>query len=382
MRRLAIAPAVMLAVSVPACLWDYDTLSMEAKGMPDVVDVIVGRFERNPPLYYEMRLERVAKDLATHPDRLLLYDDAAVACDRLGRGDEGMEWLDRKHEALKRLDPDRARDDDWYKYFANTGTLRVHRWARNGMKQEDVAELEQAIKEIEVAIEINPDAHFGREWVQLGLMKVMLASGTGTEKQVSVVLDEMIEGRESADLVEGLVGLVALGNAWESPDVFALLSSGQFTLREQSIAYIALQRSKELSNEGRDSLLSDKFKEEFLFFSGDRASGQTTESLDKAYRELRENAEEFHRNRTELILVRLESGRHPDTDTDFWTGYVETPRADVRKFEPLIPMKTWHSPFFVFGTIAVVFIGLPLALFFVGRTVYRRVRAAKLPPGA
>lgn len=380
MKRFAIALAVMLAVSVPACLWDYDTLSMEAKGMPEAVDVIVGRFERNPPLYYEMRLDRVSKDLATHPDRLLLYDDAAVACDRLGRGDEGMDWLEKKHKVLKTLDPDGTRKDDWYRYFANVGTLRVHRWAGNGMKQEDIAELEQAIEEIEAAIEINPDAHFGREWVQLGLMKVMLASGTGTEEQVSAILDEVIEGRERTDLVEGLVGLVALGNAWESPDVFALLSSGQFTLRDQSIAYIALQRSKELSNEGRASLLSDKFKEEYLFFSGDRASGQTTESLDKAYGVLRENAEEFHRNRTEFMLARLESGRHPDTDTDFWTGYVETPRADVRKFEPLIPRKTWQSPFFVFGTMALVLIGLPLVIFFVGRGVYRRARAAKLPP--
>ena len=380
MRRLAIASAVLLAVSVPACLWDYDTLSMEAKGMPDVVDVIVGRFERNPPLYYEMRLDRVSKDLATHPDRLLLYDDAAVACDRLGRGDEGMDWLDRKHKALKRLDPDGSREDDWYRYYANVGTLRVHRWARNGMKQEEATELEQAIKEIEAAIKINPDAHFGREWVQLGLMKVMLASGTGTEEQVSAALDEMIEGRESTDLVDGLVGLVALGNAWESPDVFALLSSDHFTHRDASIAYIALQRSKELSKAGRASLLSDKFKEEFLSFGADRASGQTTESLDEAYRELRENGDEFHRNRTEFMLARLESGRHPDTDSEFWTGYVETPRANVRKFEPLIPKNTWQSPFFVFGTIALVLLVVPLALFFVGRTIFRRVRAAKRPP--
>jgi hypothetical protein len=46
-----------------ACLWDRDTLAMEAEGLPDIINTIAGRFERNPSLFYEMRLQRTAAQL-------------------------------------------------------------------------------------------------------------------------------------------------------------------------------------------------------------------------------------------------------------------------------------------------------------------------------
>ena len=64
--------------------------------MPEVVAVLTGRFERNPPLFYEMRLERVTDHLQSHPEDLAAYDDAGVACDRLGRGDEAISWMEKK----------------------------------------------------------------------------------------------------------------------------------------------------------------------------------------------------------------------------------------------------------------------------------------------
>ena len=65
-----------------ACLNDRDTLAEEIKGLPDVVQVVTGRFERDPPLYYRMRLARVAAELKTSPALLPDYDDAGVACGR------------------------------------------------------------------------------------------------------------------------------------------------------------------------------------------------------------------------------------------------------------------------------------------------------------
>src|SRR5262249_29824726 len=57
MRRTLTALALLLGLplSVAACLWDRDTPAGEAKGMLEVVAVLTGRFERNPPLFYEMR---------------------------------------------------------------------------------------------------------------------------------------------------------------------------------------------------------------------------------------------------------------------------------------------------------------------------------------
>jgi hypothetical protein len=106
MRRAmaAFALSVGLPLSVAACLWDRDTPAEEAIGMPEVVAVLTGRFERNPPLYYEMRLARVTLHLQSQADDLAAYDDAGVACDRLGLGDEAISWMDRKRvESTKQL---------------------------------------------------------------------------------------------------------------------------------------------------------------------------------------------------------------------------------------------------------------------------------------
>jgi hypothetical protein len=42
---LSLLPAAALA-----CLWDHDTLRYEAKGLPGVIEITTGRFDRFPPL--------------------------------------------------------------------------------------------------------------------------------------------------------------------------------------------------------------------------------------------------------------------------------------------------------------------------------------------
>ena len=103
MRRTLTAVALLfsLTLSAAACLWDRDTPSNEAKGLPEVVAVLTGRFERNPPLFYELRLARVTAHLQGHPDDLDAYDDAGVACDRLGRGDVAIAWMEKKRARLE-----------------------------------------------------------------------------------------------------------------------------------------------------------------------------------------------------------------------------------------------------------------------------------------
>src|SRR3954467_13072739 len=129
----ALALLLGLPISVAACLWDRDTPADEAKGMPEVIAVLAGRFERNPPLFYEMRLARVTAYLQSHPEDLAAYDDAGVACDRLGRGDEAIAWMEKKREQLDRLDASRPEvKEQWYRYHANLGTFLVHRWVRQG----------------------------------------------------------------------------------------------------------------------------------------------------------------------------------------------------------------------------------------------------------
>ena len=160
------------------CLWDSDTLRTEATGAPGLVETIVGRFDRYPPLYYEMRLERVATELdadpADHPKNLAAYDDAGVACDRLGRHDEAIEWMSRKRTALDALPASEERTEHEYRYLANLGTFHAHRWIAAGADRSDMADIERARDLIAQAIELNPDAHFGRERYQLMALEWIL----------------------------------------------------------------------------------------------------------------------------------------------------------------------------------------------------------------
>lgn len=386
MRSPFVISALLLCTLAGACLWDYDTLSMEAKKMPEVVDAIVGRFDRNPPLYYEMRLERVAKELETSPERLDLYDDAAVACDKLGNDDDGLVWLARKRDMLQRIDPDGKRSDDWYRYYANVGTLRVHRWAKDGMRKEEVSELEQAIVEIEAAIEINPDAHFGREWVQVGLMRVIKSYLTEGKEAAAMSRSSLMQGHKPSELATGLVGLITLGAAWESPDIYHLLAGGTVLFRERNVEALARLRRQELIVEGRASTAGDDAEKVFGTLGSGGSFGQSASEIEAAYKALRANADEYHRNRTEFMMARLKAGRHPDTDPDFWDGYVETERISLRQFEPFIPRKWYSSPTAML-VISVAVISSPFVALYVvlrrrARFRARQKESSTLPPVA
>lgn len=161
-----------LSLPTAACIWDSDTLAMEAQAFPDLPQVIAGRFPRYPSLYYEMRLQRAAAHLKDKPENLPAYDDAATACDRLGRSDEAVQWMARKRARLEGADQsDPGVTEHWYRYHANLGTILAHHWLKNGADRARIAEMKQARNHIAKAIEINPDAHFGREKYQLLVME-------------------------------------------------------------------------------------------------------------------------------------------------------------------------------------------------------------------
>ena len=168
---LACVPRATAAPAPPsvtlACLWDRDTLAYETKKFPGLVDIITGRFERNPDEYYQLRLERVAAEIANTPDNLSLYDDAGVACDRLHRHDEAITWMTRKGAVLDAAPESPEAREHRYRYYANLGTFQVHRWLRRGSIPAEIQDLRDSETNLSKAIEINPDAHFGRERYQL-----------------------------------------------------------------------------------------------------------------------------------------------------------------------------------------------------------------------
>jgi len=308
--------AVALVALVSACAWDRDTLAEEARGGSlETIKVIVGRFERNPPLYYEMRLERVTKELAANPAQLNLYDDAGVAADRLGKHTEAIEWMRKKSVAMQAGEPTK---EDRYRYEANLGTFYAHRYG----KSKDAKDLDSGITHIERALEINPDAHFGRERVQLEILKWLKEIPTSEPGLAEYLRGQGLYMKEQvAGTIEGLSGLIRLGVAWESIDTFSALAHALGMDRQGTTAQAAIQRIKELEANGKKALVSPKEGFEAvprLPFGAERAQAQSE------FKRLRQEAEAWHRARTEFMLSRLQAGKHPDTDPEFWAGYRES----------------------------------------------------------
>jgi hypothetical protein len=318
-----------------ACFWDSDTLAWEARAFPGLTEVITGRFPRNPPLYYQMRLKRATAQIAAHPDDFAAYDDAGASCDRLQDDDAAIAWMEKKRVRLARWDPsDAVVREHWYRYHANVGTFWAHRWLRRGADRTRICEMKTARDHIAQGIALNPDAHFGREkyqllameWIVAGDPEVSLAAFLAS-RLPDPLEDTARERRKKA--IQGLSGLIVLGNAWESVDVFAALASLLTATDDSSASYLAILRCRELLAAGRRSLCpggsSANGLEKALRFYKYQLRDSQKNDLRAQYRSLRAEAAAWQKQRTQLMLTRLAAGRHPDTDAGFWSGWHEPP---------------------------------------------------------
>ncbi len=143
----SIAPAL-------ACLWDYDTVEMEREQFPSVLEILSGKFIRHSPAFYYWRINDRENALKYNPDSLALYDDLAVAHSKLGNQRAAINIIRRKDKIKPNL----------YKTYANMGTFFM---LDN--------ELDSAVFYIQKALEIDPNAHFGREKYQLYLAEYLIA---------------------------------------------------------------------------------------------------------------------------------------------------------------------------------------------------------------
>jgi hypothetical protein len=360
MRRVMVLIGSALLVGLPAtvfaCLWDRDTPYHEAMDMPEVVAALTGRFPRNPPLYYQMRLDRIEAELQGKPDDLAAYDDAGVACDRLGLGDEAIAWMEKKRDRLDALGSSRAETrEHLYRYHANLGTFLIHRWIRRGADRGRIDEAEAARDEIVEALEINPNAHFGREKYQLRAIEWMIAPPQSAGAQclpnflglTPPMETTLIDPKEADEMVRGLSGLIVLGNAWESVDVFNALClalqhdtlgfEDDYGGGRNSLATFAWLRCKELIEAGKGSLLPDAPKGDELMSMIPRPMMRWSKDLlAPAFQKARAEADAWQAARTDFMTDRMAEGLHPDVDEDFWDGYKESgppplPMASPRK---------------------------------------------------
>ncbi|QQS09672.1 MAG: hypothetical protein IPK69_03365 [Phycisphaerales bacterium] len=318
---------------------------MEAKGLPGIAEILTGRIERNPPRYYEMRLERVEREIAADTSRLDLYDDAGVACDRIGRSDEAIEWMAKKREVLDGLDANRedVREHE-YRYHANLGTFHAHRWLRAGARRDDLGDLKAGEREISRAIEINPEAHFGREKYQLAAIRWLMELPAPGEFPQPVFLQSLTEadgtdaflvrGRWTKDQIEdairGISGLMVLGNAWESVDMTWALGACLDAHGDASLAYLAKLRVRDLIADGKSSFHLD-FDPDLpmhssIGFGGELMETYTSE-IDAYFARARAAAAEWTAGRDSYMEARFAQLEHPDSSSTFWDGWGDEPKA-------------------------------------------------------
>ncbi len=136
------------------CFWDYDTIEMERQQFPSVIELISGKFLRHSSEFYYWRIKDREEKLKIFPDSLTLFDDLAVSYSKIGDHKKAIEIILKKEQIL----PGK------YETYANLGTFYLHD-----------GQFSKGIQYIEKAIEINPNAHFGREIYQQYVAQYVLS---------------------------------------------------------------------------------------------------------------------------------------------------------------------------------------------------------------
>lgn len=148
-----------------ACLWDKDTIEMERQEFPDTYELIIGKFLRHSPEFYQWRVQDRESRITQSPDSVRLYDDLAVAYSKLHNDKKAIQLMFEKDAIQPNL----------YETYANLGTFYIHD-----------SQFAEGLKYIKKAIQINPDAHFGREVYQQYVVEYILQKFPNGEIELPV----------------------------------------------------------------------------------------------------------------------------------------------------------------------------------------------------
>lgn len=318
-----------------ACTQDRDAAAYKP---PDVVLVITGRFDRKPPLFYEMRLRHALEEIGKDSTTLDAYDDAAVACDRMGKDDEAIALMARKAEKIHaaRL-PDSQLREHRFRTWSNLASFRLNHWLRAGADRKRLKEIQTARDCLREALNLNPNS--AREKYQMRLLNFMMRpqEAASAYRFLGNILglppfglseSGALASKGYGDALEALPALIVLDDAWESVDVMNALSLALATDGKNVEAYLAQLRCRELIDEGKGTLQPFPVSKQELKAqvgpSQKPLPPDQIKHLEARYKALRTEAEAWQKRRTEHMMARLEAGRHPDTDPAFWKDFAES----------------------------------------------------------
>ena len=374
--RLGLGLILSLAVATPAlaCLWDYDTLNMERARFPGAFELITGKFARHSPEYYRWRVEDRKQRLATHPDDLTLYDDLAVAYDKLGQ-----------HKlAIKTILEKEAKQSGLYETYANLGTFHIH-----------AGNLEEGLQFIDQAIEINPDAHFGREIYQRLVVQYVIAQRqdgktilpldqSGRDFQArgfaKFVLSQQLSSDQLADreamlselasATKGVMGMMRFGNH-ASPVLLECLADLLIADHESDNKRLAarayLQASRQVEDESaRQAYRGLASRHLQMQTMGPKTTKELSlETLDATLADEQQAANDWYRQVQQAEAGWIEEGA--DVDAEFKKRFLDNPVDENTTTSSVTSIleSTMSSPL---GFALIVLAGLmvPAMIFVVG----------------
>lgn len=162
--RLIVGAFLVGSAGLQACLWDRDTMTTERTRFPEVAQIVGGVFPRHSVAYHEWRRAQCEKAIASGDRTPGVYDDLAVSQHKLGDHKAAIETMMAKEAALPGL----------YETYSNLGTFYIY-----------LGDLDEAERHIRRALEINADAHFGREKYQLWLVEWIKSWKTAGREEIT-----------------------------------------------------------------------------------------------------------------------------------------------------------------------------------------------------
>lgn len=153
LKLLGVAALVCFNVTAFSCINDSDSVFFESQRFPDEKELMAGDFITHSKEFHQWRIDDRLSKIKKNPLNLAYYDDLTVSYEKTGQTKKAIEVL----ETIIKKDPHR------YETLANLGTFYIHD-----------KQYKKGLDLLKKAVEINPNAHFGREIYQIKLVEYIL----------------------------------------------------------------------------------------------------------------------------------------------------------------------------------------------------------------
>jgi tetratricopeptide (TPR) repeat protein len=228
--------------SAQACGWDWETYHAEATSLPCVFDALLGAWPKHTDDYHRARIEAADHALRWVPGWTEGLDAKGISLLKLGRLAEAEVVMQQRLGLAPQA----------YPSHANLGTLYTF-----------TGDHAKALEHIDVAMGIEPKAHFGREKYHRALVVFLQRAAedpavASTENFLGIALSSHQRRNGSAavfrtlkledDAFDALVSMLTVYGADGLAEIYLTLGELLAARGHRRLAYTAYRRAKELGH--------------------------------------------------------------------------------------------------------------------------------------